>query len=105
MCCLSIHTVSPGNGTSVTLKKQAILITDAPTMFMPGLLSIAELGHVSGFELRMNQRILGVASLNSIPIATFTAEGGFVAPPDYRWTPVADEELLERLARLGHNPG
>jgi hypothetical protein len=76
-------------------------VTDAPTVFAPGLVDSADLVRVSGFELRSNGRVLGVAALSPVPPATLTAEGGFKPPRDFAWTPAAEDELQERLGRLG----
>ncbi len=85
--------------------EQDVLITDAPTVFAPGLLESAELVRVGGFELRLNGRILGTASLSPVPPATLTSEGGFKPPPDFTWTAAAEDELLDRLGRLGNQNG
>jgi hypothetical protein len=42
--------------------------------------------------------------LNPAPVATFTGEGGFQEAPEFSWSFAADEELGERLDRLG-DPG
>jgi hypothetical protein len=34
----------------------------------------------------------------------FTGEGGFREPADFDWTPVADQELADRLRRLMEVP-
>jgi len=56
---------------------------------------------MGGFELRLNDRVLGTASLSPVPPATLTAEGGFKPPPGFTWTAAAEEELMNRLGRLG----
>jgi hypothetical protein len=101
VCELSVCTVTPGDPHPTQLMDQALLVTDAPTVFAPGLVAIAELSRVGAFELRLNGRVLGAASLSPVPPATLTAEGGFKPPPDFTWTAAAEEELQERLGRLG----
>lgn len=101
VCELSICAISPGDPHPTQLMDQPLLVTDAPTVFAPGLLVVTELSRVGGFELRLNGRVLGVASLSPVPSATLTAEGGFKPPPDFTWTAAAEEELQDRLGRLG----
>lgn len=101
VCELTVCAVSPGDPHPTQLVDQAVLVTDAPTVFAPGLLSVGELSRIGAFELRLNGRVLGAASLSPVPPATFTAEGGFKPPPDFTWTAAAEEELQERLSRLG----
>jgi hypothetical protein len=93
--------MAPGSTSATQLLEQEMLVTDAPTPFAPGLLGVDELAPVGGFELRLNGRILGTASLSPVPPAILTAEGGFKPPPDFPWTSAAEEELSERLRRLG----
>jgi hypothetical protein len=82
-----------------------VLITDAPTAFAPALYSTADLSRAGGFELRLYKRVLGTISLSPVPPATITSEGGFKPPPNFTWTVTAEEELLDRLGRLGHPNG
>lgn len=81
-------------------QEQEVLITDGPTMVAPGTLDVAELGQVSGFELSVKGRVLGVLSLRPAPTAVFTSEGGFKPTNDFTWTAAAEEEMTERLNRL-----
>jgi hypothetical protein len=76
------------------------LITDGPTRFTPGAIDAADLTQVTGFELRLNQTSLGMLSLAPAPTAAFTSEGGFKPAGEFNWSPSAEEELNERLARL-----
>ena len=65
----------------------------------------AEAGLLPGDAvLRLNGRVLGTVSLSPVPPATLTAEGGFKPPPDFTWTAAAEDELQERLGRLGNPP-
>jgi hypothetical protein len=100
-CRFTVFAMTPGSTSSTQLLEQEMLVTDAPTPFAPGLLGVDELAPVGGFELRLNGRILGTASLSPVPPAILTAEGGFKPPPDFPWTSAAEDELSERLRRLG----
>jgi hypothetical protein len=80
--------------------EQEVLITDGPTMVAPGTLAVADLAHVTAFELRCRGRQLGVLSLRPAPTANFTSEGGFKPTPEYSWSAAAEEEMNERLNRL-----
>ncbi|QDU22763.1 hypothetical protein [Urbifossiella limnaea] len=100
VCRLQIHAATPGERRPPLLMEQDVLVTDGPTVFAPGLLDAAETPTVGGFELRHKGRVLGSASLRPVPSAALTAEGGFKPPPDFAWTPTADDELAERLSRL-----
>ena len=76
------------------------VVTDGPAVFVPALYDVSELPRVSGFELRLNGRVVGTASLRPVPAARLTGEGGFVPPPEFAWSPAADDELADRLKRL-----
>jgi hypothetical protein len=101
LCRLEVLAVTPGAGPPRRLAEREVLVTDAPTGFAPELLGAAELARVGGFELRLGGRVLGAASLSPVPPAALTAEGGFKPPPDFTWTAAAEEELQDRLRRLG----
>lgn len=77
------------------------VVSDAPAPFVPVLFDAAELEQFGEFELRLNDRLLGVASLRPVPRAALTAEGGFVPPDEFVWSSAAEEELAARLRRLG----
>jgi hypothetical protein len=102
LCKLAVFAVAPGNPNAILLLEREVLVTDAPTVFTPGLLVVEDLSRVGGFELRLGGRVLGAASLSPVPPATLTSEGGFKPPPDFTWTATAEEELQERLGRLGN---
>jgi hypothetical protein len=82
------------------LLEQEVLITDGPAPFAPGTLDVAELSGVTGFELRLKDKVLGVLPMTSAPTATFTSEGGFKPATDFHWSPAAEDQLKERLAKL-----
>lgn len=100
LCPLQVHAVVPGEEHPPLLAEQEVLITDGPTVFAPGLVDVADLARVTGFELRHKGRVLGIASLSPVPMAAVNSEGGFKAPPDFAWSNAAEDELSERLARL-----
>lgn len=77
-----------------------VLITDGPSLFAPGMFDEAMLRGITAFELRYRKQLLCVASLNPVPMAAFNAEGGFKPPPEFTWSPTADEELAQKLSKL-----
>ncbi len=101
LCRLAVFAVAPGHSNPTQLMEQEVLVTDAPTAFTPGLLLAEDLARIGGFELRLGGRVLGTASLSPVPPAMLTAEGGFKPPQEFPWTAAAEEELLDRLGRLG----
>ena len=58
----------------------------------PGLFAATDMTAGGAFELRLNDRVLGTASLSPVPPATLNAEGGFKPPPNFTWTTAAEEE-------------
>jgi hypothetical protein len=84
---------------------QEVIITDGPTPYMPGTVSLTDLPDVVAFELYNKGQALGFLSTSPAPVASFTSEGGFKPPgDDYTWTTAADEELADRLAKLTELP-
>jgi hypothetical protein len=100
VCRFEVIGIAPGDFDLVIWREAETVVTDAPMVFVPALFDAAEVGRVSGFELRLNGRLLGVASLRPVPAATLNSEGGFSSPPDFAWTTAADDELADRLKRL-----
>ncbi len=78
----------------------SVLITDGPSLFAPGMLDEAMLRGITAFELHYCKQLLSVLSLNPVPMAAFNAEGGFKPPPEFSWSPTADEELAQKLSKL-----
>lgn len=74
------------------------LVTGEPARLPLGLLSAG--AELTGFELVVGGVAMGGAQARPVPSATFTAEGKFAPPPDFPWTPAADDELADRLGRL-----
>jgi hypothetical protein len=101
ICQFSLFAVSTGEQFPMPLLTQEMLVTDAPTTFAPGLVGMTELSRIGGFELRLKGKTVGTASLSPVPPAMLTAEGGFKPPPEFTWTAAAEDELLDRLRRLG----
>jgi hypothetical protein len=99
-CVLQIHAQVPGESRPPLLLEQEVIVTDGPAVFAPGMLEVADLARVTGFELRHKGRVLGAISLSPVPTAALNAEGGFKPPPDFAWSTAADDELSERLGRL-----
>ncbi|MFO0851471.1 MAG: hypothetical protein U0871_23370 [Gemmataceae bacterium] len=97
---LQVAAVLPGAVRLPVLLDQTVLITDGPTVVAPGLIAAAELAGLTGFELRYKEQVLGVLSLSPVPSANFTAEGAFKPPPDFSWSPTAEDELADRLGKL-----
>jgi hypothetical protein len=64
------------------------------------LMSASDLAGFQSFELRVGRHTIGQLPLHPVPTAAFTAEGGFEMPPDFYWTPNAEDELNERLTKL-----
>jgi hypothetical protein len=104
LCRLHISAQVSGAIQPPLLLEQRVRISDGPTMVVPGTLDAADLEQVSGFEVRVSGRSLGVLSLCPVPEATFTGEGGFKPPSDYTWSAAAEEEMNERLGRLLEGP-
>ncbi len=100
LCTLQVSAQVPGAVQPPLLLEQEVLITDGPTMVAPGTLDANDLEQVTGFEVTLKGKSLGLLPLCPAPSAAFNAEGGFKPPPEYTWSPAAEEEMLERLNRL-----
>ncbi len=105
LCPVRVTAQVPGAVQPPLLQEQEVLITDGPAMVVPGTLDATELVQVSGFEISVRGRPLGVLSLCPAPTAGFTSEGGFKQPHDFTWTVAAEEEMTERLNRLLEGKG
>jgi hypothetical protein len=105
VCPLRVAAQVPGAVTPPLLLEQEVLITDGPTMVAPGTLDAPDLAQVSGFELSVRGKPLGVLSMCPAPTAAFNGEGGFKPPHDFTWSAAAEEEMTERLNRLLENRG
>jgi hypothetical protein len=105
VCKLQAHVQVAGAVQPPLLCEQEVLITDGPYPFAPGTLDAADLERVSGFELRMRSRSLGVLPLAPAPTANFTSEGGFKPPTEFPWSAAAEDQLNDRLTRLMDGTG
>jgi hypothetical protein len=103
-CACQLRILLPGGVPWPSTLDQEILIADGPTMVAPGTWDVNDLAHFHAFELLCEGQSLGVLPLHPAPVATFTGEGGFQEAPEFSWSFAADEELGERLDRLG-DPG
>jgi hypothetical protein len=93
-----------GSGAGPLWDEQRVLVTDGPTLVAPGLLDAEALRPITAFELRSRDIVIGSLSLCPTPTASFTPEGGFETPPEFAWTPAAEDELTERLSKLLDGP-
>jgi hypothetical protein len=100
VCRFEVTGVSTGGLEAVLWRAAEVVVTDAPTVFVPALFELDQLARVTGFELRLHGRLLGIASLRPVPAAALDGEGGFAPPPDFAWSSAADDELADRLKRL-----
>lgn len=100
VCRFEVLGISTGEPDPVIWRSAEAVVTDAPAVFVPALFGAADVSRVSSFELRLNGRLLGVASLRPVPAAAINGEGGFMPPPDFAWSSAADDELADRLKRL-----
>jgi hypothetical protein len=100
LCPIQVTTQVPGAVKTPLIFEQEVLISDGPTMVVPGTMPGAELRQINAFELHVGRRMLGVLSLGPAPSALFSAEGGFKPPQEYPWSAAAEEEMNERLNRL-----
>jgi hypothetical protein len=100
LCPLQVRAQVAGAVQPPLLVEQEVLITDGPSPFAPGTLDVADLAQVSGFELRLKGKSLGALPLAPAPTAAFTSEGSFKAAGEFVWSPAAEDQLNERLARL-----
>ncbi len=92
------------NETPRELLAEQIVITDAPTPYVPHLPTRLPLRDIAGFELRVAGRTVGQLLFSPAPRAKLNAEGGFRPPPFFEWNEAAERQLYERLAQL-HHPG
>jgi hypothetical protein len=101
VCRFEVLGISGGEMTPLIWRHAEAVVGDSPTVLVPALFDPVELSRISGFELRLHGRLLGIASLRPVPAAMLNAEGGFTPPPDFAWSSAADDELADRLKRLG----
>ncbi|VTS00192.1 hypothetical protein [Tuwongella immobilis] len=80
-----------------------LLITDGRTVFAPGTCDAADFAQILAFELVLGRRVVGTLPVSPFREARFNSEGGFTAPPNFRWNATAQSALDERLNRLLDN--
>jgi hypothetical protein len=100
LCTLQTRAMVPGAVQPPLLQEQIVLVSDGPTPFVPGTLDVADLEQVTGFELCLGGKSLGVLPLTPAPSAGFTSEGGFKPAPEFSWSSAAEDQLAERLSKL-----
>jgi hypothetical protein len=100
VCRFEVAAVANGEPHPLIWREAEAVVTDGPAPVVPALFDAAELSRVNGFELRLNGRLLGMASLRPVPAAAINAEGGFAPPPEFTWSSAAEDELADRLKRL-----
>jgi len=100
LCPLQVRAQVAGAVQPPLRMEQEVLITDGPAPFAPGTIDVADLSGVTGFELRLKDKVLGILPLTPAPTATFSNEGGFKPPADFHWSAAAEDQLKERLGRL-----
>jgi hypothetical protein len=102
-CPVQLRTLFKDSERPPQVHAQEILVSDGPSSFLPPLLSAQEFEQVNSFELVCAGQI--VATLPGCrPVLRFTSEGGFTEFTDFDWTPVAEEELNDRLKKLTELP-
>jgi hypothetical protein len=104
LCTLELRTRFKAPGRMDEVMRQEVLVSDAPSLFVPPLRSAEEFEQVAGFDLYARGELLGSVPGCRRPVMHFTGEGGFREPADFDWAPVADQELAERLRRLMEVP-
>jgi hypothetical protein len=100
LCPLQVRAQVPGAVQPPLLLEQEVLITDGPAPFAPGTLDRADLSGVTGFELRLKDKVLGILPMTPAPTASFSSEGSFRPAADFHWSPAAEDQLRERLGKL-----
>jgi hypothetical protein len=104
LCALEVRIQHKSQLRTTSLPQQEVLVTDGPSLFLPGTLRAEDLSDIAAFDLVSRGRSLGLLPTSPAPVANFTSEGGFDAPTEYPWNPAADEELADRLGKLMELP-
>jgi hypothetical protein len=100
LCTLTVRGQHSDNTLPAVLFDKEVLITDGPTAIAPGTLDFTQFSQFQGFELCLRNQVLGNLPMQPAPSAKFNAEGAFKAPCEFQWSPIAEDELAERLAHL-----
>nr|BAL55979.1 hypothetical protein HGMM_F33C03C22 [uncultured Planctomycetota bacterium] len=102
---IEVYVICRGSAEPRLLASEEIVITDAPTVYVPGTIAASDVRQIIAFELRHAGHSIGHLSLCPVPVAKINSEGAFqAAPEDLPWSPAYDEELRERLDRLMEQP-
>ena len=104
LCPLEVRIQHKSQVKTTSLPEQEVLVTDGPSLFLPGTICSQDLADIAAFDLVSRGRSLGLLPTSPAPTANFTSEGGFDAPNEYPWNPAADEELADRLGKLMELP-
>lgn len=81
-----------------------VLVTAAPVLVQLPFLKVDDFEQIEAFELIVAERSLRVLPARPRPVATFTAEGGFLLPAEPDWTHITDEDVADRLRELMSDP-
>ncbi len=100
LCPVEVRAQAKGSAKMQGLTEQEVLVTDGPSLFLPGTIGVEDLQDLTAFELLSRNQSLGLLSMCPAPSASFSSEGGFKPPDDYSWNAVAEEELSDRLTKL-----
>jgi hypothetical protein len=104
LACVRVTALVGKTVRSPLLAKDQHLITDGPTLVLPGTLDAGDLEEIVGFEVRLGRKSLGTLLIRPAPQAHFDAEGSFQPVTGFPWDGRAEDELNERLSALLH-PG
>jgi hypothetical protein len=104
LCTVELRTRFKDVGRPAEVLRQEVLVSDAPSLFVPPLRSAEEFEQVASFDLYVRGELLASVAGCRRPVLKFTGEGGFREPADFDWTPVTEQELSERLRRLMEGP-
>jgi hypothetical protein len=100
LCNLTIRTQANELGLAPVIFNKEVLITDGPTAICPGTIDLSQFSQFHGFELCLRNRLLGSLPMQPAPNASFNAEGAFRPTAEFQWSPIAEDELAERLGHL-----
>lgn len=101
MCLFEVRAEGPELLSPLVLPAQTVRLSDGPTPVAPGTFARGDLGRVKSFSLWLGRREIGKLPAEPVPTVDFTSEGGLEAPlDDFAWSPVAEEQLNDRLGKL-----
>jgi hypothetical protein len=100
LCALQIRVLYRDPARAALVIDQDVLIADGPSRCLPPTMDFEGLAQLRAFELLNKGKVLAVLPVSPTPAAVFTSEGGFAPTEDYDWTPMMEEELVDRLQKL-----